>query len=112
MTRLFDGIGALLSDVFGAPITILPASGAPYSVQGVFRLEPIEVGDDQGRAVLITAPTLKVQKDLAPSLAAGDRIAPSETPGDLYEIINLLSSGSPAADGFLVCELMRAEAGN
>lgn len=102
---IFDGMSGILNDVLGDPVIIHPSDALPTTVQAVFRREPIEVQSDEGEPILILAPTLKVRRDLVPNIARDDLVAPSIAPGQQYRVVNALPSGSPAADGFLICEL-------
>lgn len=110
MTALFDGMAGVLNDVFGAPVIYTPDGGAPQSVQAVFRAAPIEVVDEEGHTVLILSPTIRVRRDLVPSIGRGDQVEPSIAPGRVYRVLNILPSGSPAADAFIVCELEETDA--
>lgn len=106
---LFDGMAGILTDVFGAPVTYTPAGGAPVQVSAVFRAAPIEVSDGEGHTTLITAPTLRVRRDILPGLRRDDRVEPSIRPGEVYEVINVLPTASPASDAFVIAELERID---
>jgi len=106
LTGLFDGVAGLFADVLGRPVNYTPVGGAPRGIRSIFREAPIEAvepGDDRG--VWIIAPTWRVQRHLVPEIARGDRIQPGN--GRTYTILNAEPSGSPAEDGFLICELER-----
>ena len=105
MTGLFDGVAGLLADVLGAPVTYTPAGGAPRTIQSLFREAPVEAIDADNHPALTVAPTWRVQRHLVPELAHGDRIQPGN--GRPYIVQNPHPSGSPAEDGFLICELER-----
>lgn len=106
MTGLFDGMSKILADALGKPdILYVPKAGGARHVAGVFREAPTEAIDRDGHAVLITAPTWRVQRHLVPDIARGDRIEPGN--GKSYAILNHEPSGSPAQDAFLICELER-----
>jgi hypothetical protein len=105
MPSVFDGMAGILTDVLGDPVTYIPAGGVPRSVPSVFRREPINITDPDGREVLIMAPTWRVQRDLAPEARRGDRILAPD--GLTYDLVNVQPTGSPAADSFLLCELER-----
>lgn len=102
MTSLFDGLSGLLNDVFGGPVTWLPRSGREVTIQAIFREEPVTVAGDDGRNVLIVAPTLSVPQDGAVDMARGDRV---EVGGRDYRILNRIASASPASDRFVVFQL-------
>ncbi|MBL8560896.1 MAG: hypothetical protein JNN06_01330 [Gemmobacter sp.] len=98
-------MASVLAEVFGSEVVYTPSGGVPRSVQSIFREQPIEVQDQDGHPVLITAPTWRVRKDLVPEVARGDRIAPGN--GKTYAIHNVTPSGSAAADANVICELER-----
>lgn len=106
MTGVFDGMAGVLSDVLGAPVTIQPIKTGGFStVQAIFRKDPIEVPSEDGEPVLMLSPTLKVRRDLVPAIERGDLVEPTLTPGVQYRVVNTLPTGSPASDGFILCEL-------
>ncbi|MBY6160030.1 hypothetical protein KUV73_04060 [Mameliella alba] len=105
MTSVFDGLAGVLNGVFGAPVEIEPTGEAAYTVQGVFRREPIEVAGAEGEPVLILSPTLRVQRDAVPALDRGDIVRPSTAPGEVFRVANGQDTMSPASDGFAVYEL-------
>lgn len=104
MTALFDGVSGLLSDVFGASVTYLPASGDPIAVGSIFREAPIEVMGADGAPILITDPTWKLERGkISPDPARGDRIRTGD--GRLWLIQSRHVTGSPASDRFLLYQL-------
>jgi hypothetical protein len=103
MTGLFDGVAGVLSGVFGAPVTFLPASGGSQVVQSVFRETPITVTGPDGGDVLIVAPTWRVSRAVLASVARGDLITLAD--GRQFKILNQITTGSPAADAFTLCEM-------
>lgn len=103
MTGIFDGMAGVLNGVFGAPVAHLPVVGAPVTMRGIFREQPIEVADEDGRAILIIAPTLRVRKADAATIATRDEIEPGN--GKTYTVENRHPSGSPANDAFVIFEL-------
>lgn len=106
MTSIFDGMAGVLNDTFGAPVTIQPATGGGFiTVQAVFRRDPVEVPAEDGEPVLILSPTLKLRRDQVPDIARGDLVTPTLTPGQQYRVVNTMPTGSPASDGFILCEL-------
>lgn len=95
MTSVFDGMGALLNDVFGAPLTVTLAGGGGFDLHGVLRDREVEVAGEDGEPVLTVQPTLRIPKsDLTDQMGEGDRIeqgarrytvaylAPAQSPGD------------------------------
>lgn len=103
MTGIFDGMAGVLNGVFGAPVTHYPAAGGSAVLQGVFREDPVEVLADERGTILIEAPTLRLLRDDALSVARGDTIDPGR--GKTYRVLNRLTAGSPASDGFWTFEL-------
>lgn len=99
---VFNGLTGVLAATLGAPVTFLPAVGAPVVVQSIFRETPIEVlGDDQ-RPMLITAATWRVRRDLVQA-TRGDQIQLAD--GRLFRVSNKVISGSPADDAFMIYEM-------
>ena len=107
MPSIFDGMTGILADVFGDPVTYLPAGGAARPVQSVFREAPIEVEGADGQIVRIDAPSWRVARDLAPEVRRNDRITVPD--GRSFVIMVVHPTGSPASDAFLICELQRSE---
>lgn len=103
MSALFDGMATVLTDVFGADVTYIPAVGSERVVKSVFRKEPVEAEGPDGHQVLVTAPSWTVPLHLVSEVARGDRIRVSD--GTLYEVQNVWPSGSPAEDARVICEL-------
>ena len=99
---IFNGMAGVLNSVFGAPVMIMPVRGGQYSIQGVFRQEPVEVTQDDGRSVLIARPTLRVPVPVADAIARDDRI---NVEGVNYTVLNRMRSSSPASDRFVMFEL-------
>ena len=103
MSSIFDGMAPLLNDIFGSAVTWTPAGGVATTITARFREEPVRVLDEDGREILMTAPSLRLPKSEAASVALGDRIAPGN--GRTYEVLNRHPSGSPAEDAFEIFEL-------
>jgi hypothetical protein len=103
MTGLFDGHAGALNSLFGAPVTFLPGAGGEVTVHSVFREEPIEVATAEGGSVLTTGPTWRVPRNAGVTPVRGDRLRLAD--GRTYKILNRITSGSPAADGFVNYEL-------
>lgn len=102
MTTLFNGISAIGSDIFGAPVAYTPAGGETRTVVSILRRLPITVVGTDGVDELVTAPTWRVCRDLVPEIARGDLVADAI---GLLRVINIWPQGSPATDASLVCEL-------
>ncbi|WP_406870455.1 hypothetical protein ABEB22_12580 [Thioclava sp. 'Guangxiensis'] len=100
---VFDGMASVLSNALGAEVTYIPKGGVARSIQSVFREQPVEITGDDGRDVMILAPSWRVRRDLVPELAQGDFIAPAN--GKTYKVVNHMLTGSPATDALILCEL-------
>lgn len=102
MPSVFDGMTGVLNAVFGAPVAI--SGSFTGTVQAVFRETPIEQEIADGRVAVVVMPTLRLTRDVA-QLARGDLIAPSETPGRTFTVLQSFPSGSAAADAFVTYAL-------
>jgi len=105
MPSIFDGVAHTLNALFGDQVRYTAADRPPRLVQSMFREAPIDAVDDDGREVIIFAPTWQLRSGLVPELARGDRIEPGN--GRVYAITNIRPSASPDAEPFIVCELER-----
>lgn len=106
MTSVFDGMAGALNGVFGAPVTYRAAGGSPaVTLRGIFRRSPIEVAGEDGHPLWILNPTVRLHRSAVPDIRRGDLIQPSGHPGATYKIVNSPETASPAADGFVICEL-------
>ena len=103
MSGIFDGMAGLLNDLFGGPVSYLPRAGAPRQIQSIFRARPVVYTDAEGHEILAVGSTWRVPRAEVPELDRGDRITLDD--GRVYSILNWAPTGSPAADGFLICEL-------
>jgi hypothetical protein len=103
MSTLFDGMAGILNDALGALVTHTPSGGAARSIRAVFRREPTSTSDDDGREILVMAPTLRVQISDATAIARGDAIDIAD--GAQYIVLNRQPTRSPAADAFVIFEL-------
>lgn len=103
MASLFDGFGSMLADVFGDDVVHTPQGGAPVSIRAVFRRKPIEVLEDDGNAVLIHEPTLRVPEPVASTIQTDDLIQPAGAA--LYRVLNRHGMGSPDAEGSVIFKL-------
>ncbi len=99
---LFDGLAGTLNAVFGAPVTHVNAAGIRRSVQAVLRRNPVEVAEQNGGAIWIVAPTLRIPAADAALIVRGDSI---EAAGGRYRVLNRIATKSPAEDRFVVFEL-------
>lgn len=107
MTSIFDGMAGILADVVGSLVAYQPRSGDLRDLQSVFREAPIEIEGADGHEVLISAPSWRVARDLAPEVRRGDHITVSG--GRVFKIMNVHPTASPARDAFVVCELQLVE---
>lgn len=103
MTDVFDGMAGVINSVLGDRVTVAPAMGAPFDLHAIFREDPVEVLDDEGRGVLLMSPSLSVQKPDDVLLTRGDVIQPPD--GRSFKIVNGQPNGSPATDAFVIFEL-------
>ena len=103
MASVFDGMAGVLTSVFGASVLFVPQVGTSRAIQSVFRETPITIVGEDGRDLLIFAPTWRVQKDLLSNAVRGDQI--EVTGGRRFGIKNQIGSGSPADDAFVIYEL-------
>ncbi len=99
---LFDGMTGLLNDVFGGPVLYLPISGRERTIRAIFREVPVTIAGEDGRDVLIVAPTLSVPQDAADLMQRKDRV---EVGGAIYWVLNRIPSASPAGDRFVTFQL-------
>lgn len=104
MASLLQGLAGALNTMFGAPVTVLPLAGGSVTVVGVFRREPVMVQDGEGASVIVSAPTLRLQRSVR-ALDRGDLVEPSEASGETFRVVNSFPSGSNATDAFVVYEL-------
>lgn len=102
MPGIFDGLAGALNAVFGAPVTHIDAAGQSRTVQAVLRRLPVEVAEENGGGIWITAPTLRLPAPDAALILRGDRI---EADGYCYRVLNRIATKSPATDRFVVFEL-------
>lgn len=100
MPSVFDGMTGVLSDVFGAPVTITGSVSA--TVTGIFREAVLEQEGADGRVFFGVTPSLKLRKSAVAPLVKGDVVAPSVVPGRSFTVLQAFPSGSPAADAFVV----------
>jgi len=103
MSYYFDGTAELLNDIFGDPVEVTRVSGRQYTIQAVFRREPVEVMGSDGFPVLIMNPTLKLPDNIR--LSRGDIIVPSIASGQRYIVQSNEISPSPDEGRFILYEL-------
>ncbi|SEI10076.1 head-tail joining protein [Paracoccus alkenifer] len=108
MASIFDGMTGLFTDVFGGSVIYSSArEGWSRVVPSIFREAPIEVEGADGQIVRIETPTWRVPRDQAPRVRRGDRITLQR--GQVYEIMVVHPTGSPAPDAFFICECQLVE---
>lgn len=100
-------MAGILGGVLGASVTWTPSGGSAAVIAGIFREEPTQVPTEDGGMVLVTQPTLSVQRPAAESIARNDTVAPGN--GKTYRIAAPHPSGSPAADAFIIFTLELSE---
>lgn len=107
MSTVFDGMGSLLTGVFGAPVTVTPTGGAPRVITAAFREAPEPILNEDGFEVVTVLPTLTgLQADMADLLPARDPVSRAERAGGViepgngktYRAVAWFTSGSPASD--------------
>lgn len=103
MSSLFDGLGSMLAEVFGDAVLHTPQVGAPVTITARFRRKPIEVLEDDGSAVLIHEPTLRVPEPVASTIKTDDLIRPEGEA--LYRVLNRHEGGSPDVERSVIFKL-------
>jgi len=103
MTDVFNGVASALNGVFGAPVTHVGCKGGTQTIPSIFRATPVEVLAEDGRAVIDVALSWRVPADKADSIGRGDEIFLAD--GRRYRVLNRVTSGSPASDGFVIFEM-------
>lgn len=107
MTSLYDGLAGVLNDIFGAPVKHTTKAGVCRELRGVFRREPDEYVDDEGRAVVVVGPSLRLQKSDAANVKVGDVIEIEG--GARFQVTGWRPNISPAADAFILFDLEAVE---
>ena len=102
MTSVFDGMAGVLAATLGAPVVI--SGSFSGTAQAVFREMPYEQEMADGRVSVVVTPTLRLSRAIA-TLVKGDVVAPSETPGRTFTVLQSFPSGSPAADATITYTL-------
>lgn len=102
---LFDGLTGVLDATFGAPVTITPPAGPPWTGVGQFRENPREVMGQDGMVHVIDTPTLQIRRPLPEAAVRRAIVEPSERPGETWRINDIYRDRSPAADAYAVLEL-------
>lgn len=103
MSSLFDGFGSMLAEIFGDEVVHTPTGGAAVTITGRFRRKPIEVLDEDGVAILVYEPTLRVPEPVASTINPDGLIKPENAP--LYKVLSRHASGSPDAEGSVIFKL-------
>lgn len=109
MSRLFDGLGSVITATFGDTVTIQRLGTPDFTVQAMFRREPVEAIDGDGRAVLLVSPSLKLTRAEADKLATGDTVRAPDGGADLQIVNAQVHSSSPARDALVMVELADAD---
>lgn len=101
---VFDGLSGALNDLFGAPVTLFPQAGGQVEIRAVFRKAPINLPDEDGRDLLVVAPTLQVPKTHSDQISRGDVIQTSA--GERFRVLaNTPISSNPGSDAFVMFEM-------
>lgn len=96
MPSVFDGMGGVLNEVFGAPLTVTFAAGGGLDVHGILRDREVEVAGEDGEPVLTVQPTLRIPAgDVAAQMGEGDIIEQGER---RYRVIYRVPAENPAVD--------------
>lgn len=103
MSSVFDGMAGVLNTMFGASVVI--SGSVTGTFQAIFREVPVEQEVADGRIVVAVTPTLRVRRSDIAALVKGDVVAPSETPGRTFKVLQSFPSQSPAADRFVTYTL-------
>lgn len=101
MTSVFDGVAGVLASVFGAPVTIHREGRAAETFQAVFRETPVEQETADGRTFVTVSPTLRLRQSDVALLRPGDQVLPASTPNRRFQVLQSMTSGSPATDAFV-----------
>jgi hypothetical protein len=102
---IFDGLTGLLASAFGDPVTVTRSGHGSVTVAGIFRESPLDEAAGDGRSFVTTVPHVQLRRSDFATLAVGDVIAPSSTPGRTFKVLQPYPSGSPAVDAFVTYEL-------
>ena len=105
MAGPFDGMAATLSAVLGGSVTLTDPAGVTLTVTAIFREGPSEVQMADGRTLWVDEPTLRVRKDLAPSIDRTWLVAPAAYSPRTWQVLQPFPSGSPASDAHIICTL-------
>jgi hypothetical protein len=102
---VFDGLTGVLNATFGAPVTITPEAGPPWTGLGQFRDSPVEDVAALGRPYGTSVWTLQIQRPLPEAAQRGAIVEPSIRPGESFRVLGVYRDRSPAADAYAVLEL-------
>lgn len=102
---IFDGLTGVLNATFGAPVTITPPAGAPWTGLGMFRDSPVDDLAALGRPYGTNVYTLQIQRPLPEAAVKDALVEPSIRPGESFRILGIYHDRSPAPDAFAVLEL-------
>jgi hypothetical protein len=95
---LFDGMTALFENIFDGVAMLHQEGGAEIPLRGIFREEPVEVPGVDGHTTMSVAPILKVRGEFARLLERGSRVSVEERPGEMFEVLVIYPTKSPAKD--------------
>ncbi|PHS21743.1 MAG: hypothetical protein COA84_15120 [Robiginitomaculum sp.] len=103
MASIFNGMATVLGGIFGDTVTITPSGQPSRDIQGILRVEPLDVLDQGGVSVATYQVWVKVHKDDAADLRSGDLIVGAD--GAQYKYVSKLPTGNPADDAFVTISL-------
>ncbi|GAA5073494.1 hypothetical protein N0B44_15600 [Roseibacterium beibuensis] len=103
MASPFDGMGAALAGALGAPVTHLPAAGAPVTRRWHLRRYPEDFSLGEDRPVSGASAELRVPRDQLAGVAVGDRVRDGD--GTLYRLARRMETENPGADALIPFEL-------
>lgn len=103
MTSIFDGLGTLTADVFGASVSVTPPGGTMREVRAVFREEPTAVLTQDGTEIPTILPTLRGPRSLIADLVTDSEVIPGN--GKIYRVVASIQTSNPAPDGHMVLQL-------
>jgi hypothetical protein len=104
---LFDGLGTLMLDTFGAAHVVTPVGGPAVELQATFQEAPLSVLDASGQEVWTSVPTLEVDRTDVAICGAGAVVQVED--GRRYRFTgDQLPSDSSAVDALvkLIVELV------
>ncbi|WP_414898429.1 hypothetical protein [Rhodovulum sp. YEN HP10] len=106
MASVFDGMGALLSEALGAPVTIAPPGEAPRQIRALFRDADSAVLTEGGVELLNAVPTLRARRDQIAGLCPDGLVALAD--GRRFRALASMDGGNPDPGGMVTIQLEEA----